>query len=149
MGSVTLMLWLKTFHIIAMVAWFAGVFYLPRLFVYHAETPATEPNSLARFCTMESRLYWGIMTPSAVVTLILGVGLMHSLHYTFASPPNWLALKLLLVGTLVVFHGLCGWLLIQFKRNNNVFSATFYRWINEIPVVILVGIVWLVVLKPF
>lgn len=143
------MLWLKAFHIIAMVAWFGGLFYLPRLFVYHTEVPATEPQAAARFCTMESRLFWRIMTPSAVITLLLGIGLMHSFGYSFKTPPHWLALKFLLVGILIVYHILCGWYLSQFKRGKNTHSSTFYRWMNEIPVLILIGTVVLVVVKPF
>lgn len=143
------MLWLKAFHIIAMVAWFAGLFYLPRLFVYHVQVPETEPQAKARFCTMESKLFWAIMTPAGVITLLLGVGLMHSFHYSFLDMPGWLSLKLLLVGALIVFHIFCGLLVNQFKNNTVTFSDTFFRWINEFPSLILIGTVLLVVLKPF
>lgn len=143
------MLWMKAFHIIAMVTWFAGLFYLPRLFVYHASLPTTDQEGSTRFSTMESKLYWAIMTPSAIITLVLGIGLMHSFHYAFLSPPLWLGLKLALVGLLVIFHLYCGWLVGQFKRGNRPFSARFYRWFNEIPSVILIAAVILVVVKPF
>lgn len=143
------MLWLKAFHIIAMVAWFAGLFYLPRLFVYHTEVDPSDSAANARFCKMESRLYWAIMTPSGIITVLLGIGLMHSFHYSFMNPPTWLSMKLLLVGALIVFHLMCGWFVNQFKQGARPFSGKFYRWINEIPTVILIGTVLLVVTKPF
>ncbi|MFI4938487.1 MAG: protoporphyrinogen oxidase HemJ [Candidatus Berkiellales bacterium] len=142
------MLWVKAFHIIAMVAWFAGVFYLPRLFVYHTNLGLNEVNGYERFCTMERRLFWGIMTPSAIITLILGTGLVHMTGYSFQSPPLWLTLKLALVAVLILFHGYCGIIVKKFKQRQNKHSALFYRWFNEFPVLILIGSVLLVVLKP-
>ncbi len=143
------MLWVKAFHIIAMVAWFAGLFYLPRLFVYHADLPAVDSEGDRRFCTMERRLFWGIMTPSAIVTLLLGVGLVHMMGYSFSTPPLWLSLKLALVGLLVLYHIYCGFLMGKFKAGHNTHSAFFYRVFNEMTVFILIGIVLLVVIKPF
>lgn len=143
-----MLLWLKAFHIISMVAWFAGIFYLPRLFVYHTDIPATELINYERFCTMERRLFWGIMTPSAVLTLILGIGLVHMMKLSFSAPPLWLSLKLALVALLMGFHCYCGKLVANFKRRQNTRSALFYRILNESPVLILVLIVLLVVLKP-
>ncbi len=143
------MLWIKSFHIIAMVAWFAGLFYLPRLFVYHADVPVSEPEARKRFCTMERKLYRGIMTPSAIVTLFLGVGLMHSFKISWAHLPLWLALKLALVATLIVFHLYCGKIVRQFQIGQNKHSSKFYRYFNEFPALILIAIVLLVVLKPF
>ena len=143
------MLWVKAFHIIAMVAWFAGLFYLPRLFVYHTDLRPDDTEGNQRFCTMERRLFWGIMTPSAVVTLFLGVGLVHMMGYSFKTPPLWLSLKLALVGLVVLYHAYCGFLMIKFRKGQNTHSSLFYRIFNEISVFMLVGIVLLVVLKPF
>ncbi len=143
-----MLLWLKAFHIVAMVAWFAGLFYLPRLFVYHADLKQTGTDDYARFCTMERRLFNGIMTPSAIVTLFLGVGLVHMMGYSFSEPPRWLFWKLILVGLLVVYHLYCGVLVARFKQAKNTHSALFYRIFNEMTVLILIGIVLLVVLKP-
>ena len=136
------MLWTKTFHIIFVVTWFAGIFYLPRLFVYHAQSDDSISNE--RFKIMERKLYFGISTPSAV--LALGTGSMLWLKYGFGG--NWLAYKLLLVAILVAYHAWCWKYLIDFKNDRNVRSHTFYRWFNELPVVLLVAIVALVVLKP-
>ncbi len=140
-------LWLKAFHIIAMVAWFAGLFYLPRLFVYHTDikSPGTEYD---RFCTMERRLLYGIMTPSAIITLFLGIGLVHMMGYSFSAPPKWLAWKLILVGLLIIYHIYCGMLVSRFKNAKNTHSSLFYRIFNEVTVFILIGIVLLVVIKP-
>lgn len=142
------MLWVKAFHIIAMVAWFAGLFYLPRLFVYHTEINAHDEPGYQRFCTMERRLFWGIMTPSSLITLLLGIGLVHMMHHSFTAPPLWLGFKLALVGLLVVFHGYCGWCVKQFAHHQNRHTTSFYRKFNEIPSVLLMLIVLLVVIKP-
>lgn len=142
------MLWLKGFHIIAMVAWFAGIFYLPRLFVYHSNLEKEDRTTDALFATMERRLFWGIMTPSAVITVLLGLGLMHTMGYTHYLP-LWFVLKLALVALLIIFHCYCGFQLKRFQRGTNTHSALFYRWINELPVFLLIGIVLLVVLKPW
>lgn len=142
------MLWVKAFHIITMVAWFAGIFYLPRLFVYHADVSHLDSVNYRRFCTMEKRLFWGIMTPSALLTLLLGVGLVHFLHLSFYGLPFWLAIKLVLVGALLLFHGYCGIIVYRFRKQTNKCSSLYYRWINEFPVILLVGIVLLAVLKP-
>lgn len=141
-------LWLKAFHIIAMVAWFAGLFYLPRLFVYHADSKNAGAEDYLRFCTMERRLYYGIMAPSAIVTLVLGIGLVHMMGYSFRAPPLWLFWKLVLVGLLVIYHLYCGVIVGRFKHGKNTHKALFYRVFNEITVFILIGIVLLVVLKP-
>lgn len=142
------MLWIKAFHIIAMVAWFSGIFYLPRLFVYHTDISTNDKTHYDRFCTMERRLFWGITTPSAIVTLLLGFGLMHMMQFR-APLPLWLALKLGLVAILVAYHCYCGIVVRRFKEGKNTHSALFYRWLNEFPVFILIGIVLLVVLKPY
>ncbi len=137
------MLWWKTFHIIFVITWFAGVFYLPRLFVYHAQ--AQDAVSLERFKVMERKLYFGISTPSAVLTLITGSTLW--LKYGFGG--TWLQYKLMLVLILVLYHLWCFKYLADFKKGRNTRSHIFYRWFNEVPVLLLVMIVALVVVKPF
>ena len=138
------MLAIKSLHIIFMVAWYAGLFYLPRLFVYHSM--ATDTISIERFKVMERRLYRGIMTPSAVLTIVFGMWLW--LGYGFDG--RWLHAKLTLVAILVVFHIWLGKLVADFAADRNKHGDTFYRWINEIPALpILIGIVLLVVMKPF
>ncbi len=139
------MLWIKAFHIIAMVAWFAGIFYLPRLYVYHAS--ATDAISIDRFKIMERRLYYGIMTPSALVTLALGLWLM-SFNFSGYLAAHWFDAKLALVGILIIYHLYAGYLLKQFARDANTHSPLFYRVYNEIPLLLLIGIVVLVVVKP-
>lgn len=136
------MLWIKAFHIISMVAWFAGLFYLPRLFVYHAM--AEDPVSKERFKIMESKLYWGIMTPAAVVTILLGLWMLKAYPLVL-----WLQIKIALVILLLGYHHLCGKFLRQFAQDKNTKSHVFYRWFNEVPTVLLVAIVILVVVKPF
>src|SRR3954464_2749709 len=138
------MLAIKSLHIIFMVAWFAGLFYLPRLFVYHSL--ATDAISLDRFKVMERRLYRGIMTPSALLTLAFGLWLW--LGYGITG--GWLHAKLALVSILVVYHGYLGKLLADFKHDRNTHGHVFYRWLNEIPALpVLVGVILLVELKPF
>ena len=137
------MLWIKAFHIFAVMAWFAGIFYLPRLFVYHAMSE-DEP-SRERFKIMERKLLKGIMTPSAVIAIILGMWLW--LGYGFNGA--WLHAKLVLVVLLLVYHGWCAKTVKVFARDENNHSHTFYRWMNEVPVALLLGILILVVVKPF
>jgi putative membrane protein len=136
------MLWVKSLHIIFMVTWFAGLFYLPRLFVYHAQ--ASDPISSERFKIMERKLFFGIMTPGAVLTIAFGLWLW--LGYGIGGA--WLHWKLALVALLVVYHLYCGKLLFDFKHDHNRHGHVFYRWLNELPVVILFAIVFLAVLKP-
>jgi len=137
------MLWVKTLHIVFMVTWFAGLFYLPRLFVYHAMSD--DRVSLERFKVMERKLYWGIMTPGAVLTLVFGTWLW--LGWGFAG--GWLHAKLVLVAVLVAYHVWCGKLMLDFRRERNVRGHVWFRWFNEFPVLVLIGTVALVVLKPF
>jgi protoporphyrinogen IX oxidase len=137
------MLWLKAFHIVSMVTWFAALFYLPRLFVYHAM--AEDAAGIARFKIMERKLFYGIMTPGGVLTVITGVWLW--LGYGFHG--GWLQAKLALVAILIAYHLYCGRLLLDFKHDRNRRSHVFYRWVNELPTVLLVAIVVLVVVKPF
>jgi len=138
------MLWVKALHIIFMVTWFAGLFYLPRLFVYHAM--AEDAVSIERFKTMERKLYHGIMMPSMVLTAVFGLWLW--LGYGITG--NWLMAKLALVVVLIAHHFWLGKLIGDFRRDANAHSHVFYRWINEIPAApILFLVVILVVVKPF
>lgn len=137
------MLWIKALHIIFVVTWFAALFYLPRLFVYHAM--AEDRPGVERFKVMERKLYYGIMTPSAV--LAVGFGLWLWLGYGFGG--GWLHAKLALVLVLIVYHLWCGRLLRDFREERNRRSHVWFRWFNEFPVLLLVAIVILVVVKPF
>ena len=134
--------WIKAFHIIFVITWFAGLFYLPRLFVYHAM--ATDRISMDRFKVMERKLLYGIMTPSAVLAIGLGVWLW--LAYGFGG--TWLHIKLVLVIVLVAYHAYGAKLLLDFKHDRNPHGDVFYRWLNELPVIILIAVVILVVVKP-
>jgi putative membrane protein len=136
------MLWVKSFHIIFVVAWFAGLFYLPRLFVYHATT--SDLPGIERFKVMERKLYYGIMTPSAVLAVALGLWLW--LGYGITG--SWLHAKLVFVLMLIAYHLYCGRLLADFKHDRNRHGHVYYRWFNEIPVLILIAVVILVVVKP-
>ena len=140
------MLWLKAFHIIFMVTWFAGLFYLPRLFVYHAMSD--DPISIERFKLMERKLYFGITTPGAVLTLVFGGALIATRGWSHYQDAAWLHWKLLLVALLVGFHVYCGKLLFDFRRDYNRHGHVFYRWLNEFPVLILFGAVILAVVRP-
>lgn len=138
------MLWVKSLHIVFVVAWYAGLFYLPRLFVYHSL--ATDPIGIERFKTMERRLYRGIMTPSAVIAVASGLWLW--LGYGITG--TWMHVKLALVLVLIGHHLLLGRLLRAFAEDRNRHGDTFYRWLNEIPALpILIAVVILVVVKPF
>lgn len=138
------MLWLKAFHLIFMVTWFAGLFYLPRLFVYHAM--AEDETGIERFKIMERKLFWGIMTPGALLTLLFGIGMLSLYHaYLFQL---WMQIKLVLIAILVVYHVWCGKLVLDFKHGRNRHSHVWYRWFNEFPVVILIAVILLAVLRP-
>jgi putative membrane protein len=136
----------KTLHIVFMVTWFAGLFYLPRLFVYHAMTPADDRSGRERFKLMERKLYVGIMTPGAVLTVAFGLWLW----FGYGIKGGWLHAKLALVLLLIALHVYLGLLLRDFAHDRNRHGHVFYRWLNEIPALpLLVAIVWLVVAKPF
>jgi putative membrane protein len=144
------LLWVKAFHIMAMVAWFAGIFYLPRLFVYHAMCAPEDEVGRQRFHVMERKLLRGIMNPSAVLTLSLGFWLIAlSGGFSFLRHNAWLHAKLALVALLLVYHGACWKWMIDFREGRNRRGHRFYRVVNEIPVLLLAGIVILVVIKPF
>ena len=136
------MLWIKPFHIIFMVTWFAGMFYLPRLFVYHAM--CTDEAGNARFKTMERKLFFGIMTPGGVLTIVFGLWLW--LDYGFSG--QWLMWKLLIVMLLLVYHGWCLVVMRSFQDDRNTRGHVYYRVMNELPVFGLIAIVLLAVLKP-
>jgi protoporphyrinogen IX oxidase len=137
------MLWIKSFHIIFMVTWFAGLFYLPRLFVYHAMSD--DKASRERFKIMERKLFYGIMTPGALLTIGFGIWLW--LGYGFHG--GWLDAKMALVALLVAYHAYCGKLMVDFKHDRNRHGHVFYRVLNELPVVVLIAIILLVELQPF
>jgi len=139
-----MMLWVKSFHIIFVVSWYAGLFYLPRLFVYHALT--TDTPGKERFKVMERKLYYGIMAPSAILSVLSGLWLW--LGYGITG--GWLYAKLALVVILVAHHLWLGKLMRDFRDDRNRHGDVFYRWINEVPALpVLIFAVLLVVLKPF
>jgi len=139
------MLIIKALHIIAMVAWFAGIFYLPRLFVYHAE--ARDAISIERFKVMEFRLMYAIATPAALLTTIFGSWLIFYNRQYYLNV-GWMQAKLILVCMLWLYHVTCGYFVKQFAGDNNKRTSKFYRLFNEIPTLLLIGIVLLVVIKP-
>jgi putative membrane protein len=143
------MLWLKAFHIVGVVSWFAALLYLPRLFVYHAQIQngvIDDAAGNARFKVMERKLF-GIMTVAAIIAIAFGISML-------AAAPDyllmrWLQLKLLLVFCLIAYHGACFALLQQFAADRNDRSERWYRVFNEAPALLLIAIVILVVVKPF
>lgn len=141
------MLWLKALHLIFMVTWFAGLFYLPRLFVYHAMSD--DDISKERFKIMERKLYFGIMTPGMILTFVFGIWMLVDFAWAQYSTGGWLHAKLTLLGLLTIYHFICGLWLFDFKHDRNQHSHIFYRWMNEVPVLFLVGIIILAVIKPF
>ena len=141
------MLWIKAFHLVFMVTWFAGLFYLPRLFVYHAMSE--DDASIHRFKIMERKLFFGIMTPGAVLTLVFGFALVGNAGWEFYLSTGWFQVKLMLVALLIAFHIHLGKLLFDFRADRNAHGHVYYRVINELPVLALIGIIALVVVKPF
>jgi protoporphyrinogen IX oxidase len=139
--------WLKALHLIFMVTWFAGLFYLPRLFVYHAMSD--DAVSLERFKVMERKLYFGIMTPGMILTFIFGFWMLAGYAWDVYGKSGWLHAKLGLLAVLFVYHVICGKWLLDFKYDRNRHSHVYYRWMNEVPVLFLVAIVVLAVVKPF
>ena len=137
------MLWVKWLHIVFMVTWFAGLFYLPRLFVYHAASE--DLTSRKRFKIMERKLYYGIMAPGAVLTVGFGVWLWLG----YGPWGYWIHAKFALVLVLIAYHLWCGRLLKDFAQDRNTKSHVWFRWFNEFPVLILFVAVWLVLFKPF
>lgn len=146
MLAIRVMLLIQSFHIIAIVAWFAGLFYLPRLFVYHAD--ANDKIGIDRFKIMERRLYYGITWPAALLATVLGLSLIaYSPQYYLKA--GWMHAKLTLVILLWLYHLTCGKYLRAFARDENKRGSRFYRYFNEIPTFLLICIVSLAVVKPF
>ena len=140
------MLWFKALHLIFMVTWFAGLFYLPRLFVYHAMSE--DQTSIDRFKIMERKLYYGIATPGAMLTFIFGLGIIFTIGWEYYLMQLWFQIKLGLLMLMVLYHVFCAKLLIDFKHDRNAHSHVWYRWFNEIPVIFLIAIILLAVLRP-
>jgi putative membrane protein len=138
------MLWLKAFHIIFVVTWFAGLFYLPRLFVYHAVT--TDAVSLERFQIMERRLF-GIMSLGAILAVVFGVSMIVSAPEYLQM--GWLHAKLFFVALLIGYHAWCKQLMTELREGRARHSQRWYRWFNEAPALLLIAIVILAVVKPF
>ena len=145
--SGVLMLWVKAIHILGFISWLASMFYLPRLFVYHSM--ADDEISIERFKLMERRLYRGIMMPSFIITTLVGLWMLQNYAWEVYSNQYWLKAKLVLVVPLIVYHFYCGYLVGIFAEDKNIRSDTFYRWFNEFPVLVLIGIIILAVVKPF
>ncbi|NQZ88407.1 MAG: CopD family protein [Colwellia sp.] len=142
----TALLWLKVLHVFFMVAWFSGIFYLPRLFVNHAETSSKEVAEHLK--GMEKRLLY-FVTPFALFTVIFGLSLIYYYGYDWFVAAKWLHLKITLVMLLLAYHGYCFKLVKDFREDKNVRSGKFYRIFNEGPVLILLAVLYLVYLKPF
>jgi len=137
------MLWLKAFHVVFVVTWFAGLFYLPRLFIYHAA--ATDTSGIERFVVMERRLF-AIMTIGAMLALAFGLAMI--LFAPAYLDARWLQLKLLLVLALVGYHLWCYRLMVDLRQGPSRHSSRWYRWFNEVPGLLLIAIVVLAVIKP-
>lgn len=140
------MAWVKAFHIVAVVCWFAAIFYLPRLFVYHAMSE--DKISKDRFIIMERKLFRGIATPSAIATIVLGIWLI-SFNPSAYMSFGWMHAKLALVFLLCIYHYFCWRMMIAFREEKNTRSHVYFRYFNELPVFLLIGIVILVVVRPF
>jgi protoporphyrinogen IX oxidase len=139
-------LWLKALHFFFMVAWFAGIFYLPRLFVYHAENNI--PSTSETFKIMERRLLF-FVTPFAILTFVFGLLLIFQYGSDWFKVSHWLHAKLTLVSFVYLYHGYCFKLVSDFKHDRNRRSARFFRFFNEAPVLVLLAIIILAVVKPF
>ncbi len=139
-------LWLKAFHVIFMVAWFAGIFYLPRIFVNHAESD--EPLVHQHLKGMERRLLF-FVTPFAIFTVALGIAIIYNYGYAWFVAAKWLHVKITLVILLLIYHGYCFKLVKTFAADKNTRSGKFYRIFNEVPVIILFIVVILAYVKPF
>ena len=137
---------LKAWHLISMVTWFAGLFYLPRLFVYHAMSE--DRISIERFKVMERKLLFGITTPGAILTLVFGIWMLYDYAWAAFASQLWFNLKLVLIGLLLLYHIGCGLLWLDFKHDRNRRSSVWFRWFNEVPVLLLVAITLLAVLRP-
>jgi len=139
-------MWLKAFHLISMTTWFAALFYLPRLYVYHAMSK--DKISIDRFKVMERKLYRGIMMPSMLITLILGASMLYDYAWQAYGEQIWLQIKLGLIALLVIYHFWCGKIRQDLLQDKDLHSHVWFRWFNEFPVLLLLAIVLLAVLKP-
>lgn len=139
------MLYVKACHLIALVAWFSGLFYLPRLFVYHADSRDT--ISITRFKLMERRLYYAITWPAGLATTVFGIWLL-SYNWQYYLHAGWMHVKLTLIVLVWAYHLGCGHFFRQLNKDNNKKNALFFRIYNEVPTLLLIAIVLLVVVKP-
>ena len=139
------MLWLKSFHLIFIITWFSGIFYLPRLYVYHAMS--TDTISIERFKIMECKLLFWITTPSGILATLFGIALLSKSWQGYLSQ-KWMLIKLVLVAILWIYHFICIKFYLNFKNDRNRLSHGFYRLFNEVPALLLVPIVILAVVKP-
>ena len=139
-------LFFKSLHLISVISWMAGLLYLPRIFVYHAEN-SSEKKTSEIFKTMERKLFYYIMTPAMILSWIFGVILIHVIGFQELGQ-TWMILKIIFVIILTLYHFYLGKILVQFKIDQNVYSHKFYRFINEIPTLLLILIVFVVVFKP-
>ena len=135
----------KSLHLIAVISWMAGLLYLPRIFVYHSENDNEIITSV--FKTMEKKLFYYIMTPAMILSWFFGLILIHEIGFNQLAN-LWLQLKLLFVILLTIYHFYLGSLLIKFKSDLNKKTSKFYRYINEIPTLLLILIVFIVIFKP-
>ena len=136
----------KSLHLISVISWMVGLLYLPRIFVYHAEN-SSEKKTSEIFKTMERKLFFYIMTPAMILSWIFGVILIHNIGFQQIGQ-TWMILKLIFVTILTLYHFYLGRILAQFKIDQNTHSHKFYRFINEIPTLLLILIVFVVVFKP-
>ena len=139
-------LFFKSLHLLSVISWMAGLLYLPRIFVYHAEN-SSEKKTSEIFKTMERKLFFYIMTPAMILSWIFGVILIHSIGFQEIGQ-TWMILKIIFVIILTLYHFYLGKILTQFKIDQNVYSHKFYRLINEIPTLLLILIVFVVIFKP-
>jgi putative membrane protein len=140
------MIWIKALHIIFLVTWFAGLFYLPRLFVYHAD--CKDETGHQRFLVMERKLF-AIMTIGAMLTAVFGTWLLIAYAWDAYAQSGWLVTKLVLVGLLIAYHVYCLRIMRDFREGTNRRSHVYYRWFNEVPALLLIAIVLLAIVKPF
>lgn len=139
------MLWVKAFHIVFVVCWFSGLFYLPRLFVYHSMSE--DQISKDRFVIMERKLFWGITTPSMIGTVVFGTWLLLA-NWSYFMAWWWMHAKLALVALLIAYHIYCWWYMMKLREDSSFKTHVFFRFFNELPVFLLVGAVVLIVVKP-
>ncbi|MBK8909341.1 MAG: protoporphyrinogen oxidase HemJ [Rhodospirillales bacterium] len=141
-------LWMKALHVISIIAWMAGLFYLPRLYVYHTQT-AVGSDASETFKVMERKLLRIIMNPAMIASIVTGIILIWQVFIDALVSEGWLHAKVALVVVLIAFHMMLARWRRAFATDNNVHSEKFYRMVNEVPTVLMIGIVILVIVKPF